>query len=686
MSVLDEDALKIIKQKLKGKKKKETSKLKKQDKPKAKPKTKKTTTLKKKTTPKKKTAKKVVTKKTAVKEPVLERKVEEHIEEAVDKKIVEQPVEVATEVIPAKTLTGVMVSFPITVKDLGAKLQVKPNDLIKKLMGKNIFATINQALTEEVANEIASEFDYQLQKAPSLEEKLLEEHKKQASADLVPRPPVITLMGHVDHGKTSLLDVIQESNITKREAGGITQHIGAYRVELKKGKITFLDTPGHEAFTAMRARGANATDIVILVVAADDGIMPQTQEAIDHARAAGVPIVVAINKIDKQNADIDKVKKQLAAIDLQPEDWGGKTITVGVSAKTKEGIDHLLEMVLLEAEMLELKANSSKSADGVVIEGRLSRGKGPVATILVQNGTLREQDLIVIGKHYGKVRAMVDDRGKKLKEVPPSVPVEILGLSGVPEAGECFFAVPDEKTAKEISSQKLNELRQKDVTFAKRITLEDLYNQIKEGKVKGLKIILKADVQGSCEALRDNTLKLSTDEVKLDFIHTGVGLINDADIILAAASNAIVIGFNVGMTPEAQTRAKQERVDTRFYRVIYDAISDVKSAMEGLLEPKVEEVTTGKAKVLRAFRVSKVGLVAGCMISKGKINRASMGRVLRDGEEIHKGRITSLKRFKDDVKEVQEGFECGIGFQGFNDIKPGDIIEAFEIQKTARTL
>jgi len=589
-------------------------------------------------------------------------------------------------VVPEKKLAELKVDFPITVKDLSVKLQVKPNELIKRLMNSKIFATINQTLPEEVAVEIASGFGYALQKAPSLEEQLLDKHKEEGTANLLGRSPVITMMGHVDHGKTSLLDVMRKTNVTEREAGGITQHIGAYRVSMERGDITFLDTPGHEAFTAMRARGANATDIVILVVAADDGVMPQTVEAIDHAKAAGVPIVVAINKIDRPNADIDKTKQQLSDLDLKPEDWGGKTITVGVSAKTQEGIDKLLEMVLLEAEMLELKANPDKPANGVVIEGRLSRGKGAVATVLVQNGTLKEQDAIVIGNHCGKVRAMVDDRGKKLKEVPPSVPVEILGLEGVPEAGEQFFVVPNEKSAKEISLKKLNIIKQKEAAPIKRITLEELSSQVKEGKIKELKIILKTDVQGSCEALKTSLTKLSTAKVELNIIHSGVGMINDADLILAAASNAIVIGFNIGMTQEAQTRSKQEGVDVRLYRIIYDVTSDVRSAMEGLLEPKIEEIPTGTAKVLQVFKVSKTGMVAGSMIQKGTIARGAMCRLIRGQEEVYKGKISSLKRFKDDVKEVKEGFECGIFLDNFKDAQPGDIIEAFEIKKTASKL
>ena len=584
-------------------------------------------------------------------------------------------------------LKDLEVKFPVSVKDLAFKMSVKPNDIIARLMKKNILVTINHYLDEGSAVLLANEFGFQLLKAPTKEEEILKEHREKEKVNLVSRSPVVTFMGHVDHGKTSLLDAIRKSNVTEREAGGITQHIGAYRVETPKGAITFLDTPGHEAFTAMRARGATATDIVILVVAADDGVMPQTKEAIDHAKAAGVSIVVALNKIDKPSADIDRVKKQLNQLDLRPEDWGGKTIMVGVSAKTKQGIDTLLEMIILEAEMLELKANIEKTASGVVIEGRLSKGKGPVATVLVKSGTLKEGESIIIGNHYGKIRSMINDKGERLDKALPSIPVEISGLSGVPEAGEQFYVIDDEKKIKEIFQEKQLLLRQQNMAPAtKKITLEDIYTQIKEGKIKELKIILKADVQGSLEALKDSLVKISTDEVKLDIIHSDVGVINDADIILAAASNAIVMGFNAGVSPEADERIKKEGVDVRFYRIIYDIISDVKSAMEGLLEPRIEEVFEGRALVKQVFNVSKTGTIAGCIVQKGNIGRADSCKLIRDGKEIYDGKINSLKRFKDDVKEVKEGFECGIALSDFKDLKPGDIIEAFIIRKTARKL
>jgi translation initiation factor IF-2 len=493
-------------------------------------------------------------------------------------------------------------------------------------------------------------------------------------------------MGHVDHGKTSLLDMIRKTKVVDKEAGGITQHIGAYEVVLPKGRVTFLDTPGHAAFTAMRARGANVTDVVVLVVAADDGIMPQTIEAIDHARAANVPIVVAINKIDKQNINLDKVKKQLAELNLMPEEWGGKTITVGVSAKTGQGIDELLEMLLLEAEMLELKANPDRLANGVVIEAELSKGKGPVARILVLNGTLRVGDNIIAGLNYGRVKAMLDDKGRRIGEALPARPVEILGLSGVPSAGEKFYVVNDEKKARDIVSARQAEAEKKKLASrGHKISLDELYNKIKEGEVKELKIILKTDVQGSLGAIKDSLEKLSTDEVKLSVIHGQVGDINESDIILASASDAVILGFHVDIIPSAKALAKQEGVDVRIYSIIYELVNDVQAAMEGMLEPILEEVFLGRAEVRQVFRVSKVGTVAGCFVSKGVIPRNANCRLVREKEIIFKGKVSSLKHLKDDVKEIKEGFECGIGL-GFNDINKGDIIETVGIRKVARRL
>ncbi|MFH0839123.1 MAG: translation initiation factor IF-2 [Candidatus Omnitrophota bacterium] len=577
--------------------------------------------------------------------------------------------------------------FPVSVKDLADKLSVKPNDLIKKLIKHNIFATINQLLDEKTACLIGKEFAAVIKPLPTEEEEILEVHKKKDDPSaLVPRAPIVTFMGHVDHGKTSLLDAIRKTNITEREAGGITQHIGAYEVNTVKGRITFLDTPGHEAFTAMRARGANATDIVVLVVAADDGVMPQTIEAIDHAREANVPIVVALNKIDKPNADMDRIRRQLAELNLASEDWGGKTITVGVSAKTKEGIDHLLEMLLLEAEMLELKANPARPANGVVIEAEISKSGGPIATVIVQTGTLRVGEVIMCGSHWGKIKAMIDDKGHRVQEAPPSKPVEILGLSGVVQAGETFYVVEDEKKAREIAASKQEKIRAQVAGPIKRITLEELYQQIKEGRIKELKLILKADVQGSVEAIKDSLLKIPSGEVQLKIIHLGVGDINESDIMLAAASNAIIIGFHVQMTSAAEVKAREEDVEVRLYRVIYEAISEVKAAMEGLLEPHIKETSLGRAEVKQIFKVSNVGLVAGCSVIKGVIARNIPVRVLRNNAEVFKGKISSLKHLKDDVREVKENFECGIGIAEFKDIKVGDIIESYTIEKIAKKL
>ena len=578
------------------------------------------------------------------------------------------------------------IDLPITVKELSIKIQIKPNELIKRFLSKKILVTINQSLGEENARSICREYGYKIERLPTQEEEILADCEKEDPSKLKPRAPIVTFMGHVDHGKTSLLDMIRKTKVADKEAGGITQHIGAYEVSLSKGNVTFLDTPGHAAFTAMRARGANVTDVVVLVVAADDGIMPQTIEAIDHARAANVPIVVAINKIDKQNISMDKIKKQLAQHDLAPEDWGGKTITVGVSAKTGQGIDELLEMLLLEAELLELKANPERDASGVVAEAELSKGKGPVATVLVSKGTLRIGDTVVAGVNYGNIKAMLDDSGRRVREAGPAKPVEILGLSGVPLAGERFYVVSDEKKARNIVTvRRMEEEKKKLEARAGKISLEDLYNKIKEGEIKELKIILKADVRGSLEAIKDSLEKLSTEEVKLSVIHGQVGNINESDIMLSSASNAVVLGFHVSITPEAKALSKREGVDVRIYNIIYEAVGDVEAAMEGMLEPIVEETFLGRAEVRQVFKVSRVGIVAGCFIAKGTIPRNAMAKLIRNKEDIFKGKITSLKHVKDDIKEAREGFECGISLS-FNDIKKGDIIEAIEIKKVARRL
>jgi len=493
-------------------------------------------------------------------------------------------------------------------------------------------------------------------------------------------------MGHVDHGKTSLLDAIRSANVTASEAGGITQHIGAYQVEIKNQKITFLDTPGHEAFTAMRARGAQVTDIAILVVAADDGIKPQTVEAINHAKAANVPIVVAINKIDKENANPDKVKQELTEHGLVVEEWGGDTIAVPVSAITRTNIESLLEMILLVAEVKELKANPNRQATGTVIEAKLDKGKGPVATILVSKGTLNIGDIIVAGHSFGRIRAMVDDKGRNVKKAGPSMPVEVQGLSVAPQAGEIFNVVNDEKLARNVTDARLDERKAEEIKQKSKLNLEDLFDKIKEGEIKDLNIIIKGDVQGSVEAIKQSLDKLSTSEVRVNIIHGGVGTISESDVMLAAASNAIIIGFNVRHDSNIKSTADMQGVDIRLYRVIYDAIEDVKAAMEGLLDPDYKEVVQGKAEVRQVFKVPKIGTVAGSYLTEGKIFRSSKIRVVRDGKVINEADIESLRRFKDDVKEVAEGYECGIGLRNFNDIKEGDILEAFTIEEVKREL
>ena len=504
--------------------------------------------------------------------------------------------------------------------------------------------------------------------------------------DLKPRPPVVTIMGHVDHGKTSLLDAIRTANVTAGEAGGITQHIGAYDVELEGKKITFLDTPGHEAFTAMRARGAKATDIVILVVAADDGVMPQTKEAINHSKAAGVPIIIAINKMDKPDANPERVKQELTEFELVPEEWGGETIFVEVSAKQHTNLDQLLEMILLQAEVLDLKANPDKRAKGVVVEARLDKGRGPVATVLVQEGTLKIGDPIVTGVHFGRVRTMTNDRGDRLEEAGPSIPVEVTGLSGVPDAGDAFHSVEDEKAAKDVAQHRQQKLREAELAKTSKISLEQLYARIQQGDVKELKVILKGDVQGSVEAVKDSLLKLSTEACRLVVIHTGVGGIIESDVSLASASDAIVLGFNVRPEPKAASLAESEGVDIRLYNIIYDAVADIRDAMEGLLAPTLQEKYLGRAEVRETFSVSKVGMIAGCYVTDGKLLRGSQVRLLRDNVVVWQGKMSSLKRFKDDVREVATGYECGIGLENYNDIKVGDVIEAFEIEAIKTTL
>jgi len=588
---------------------------------------------------------------------------------------------------PAPTLKDIELDLPITVKDLSIKLQEKPSLLIKSLMGIGLMAGINQSLDEETVGKICRKYGFNFKRAPGEEKLALGVHEeKDDPRFLKPRAPIVTFMGHVDHGKTLLMDQIRKTNVVDSEHGGITQHIGAYRVKLPHGEITFLDTPGHEAFTAMRARGAGVTDIVVLVVAADDGVMPQTEEAIDHARAAGVPIIVALNKIDKPQADIDRVKKQLSKIELIAEDWGGKVITVPVSAKTGEGIENLLEMILLEAQMLELKANPNRIARGVVIEAKMAKGRGPVSTLLVQNGTLHINDNIIVGGLFGKVRAMFNDKVHAVSSAGPGVPIEVLGISGVPEAGEQFFVVGDERKAKELAEERRERERLEQMKSAKRISLEDLHAQIEAGKIKELNLIIKADVQGSLEAIKDTLNKLNVSEIKLNFMHAGVGNINTSDVVLAMASNALILGFNVVADDLAKQASAKEDIEIKTYNIIYELANEIKAAIEGMLEPKLKKVFLGKVEVRKVFNLTKAGRVAGCYVTKGKINRQCMVSLVRNGQSLFEGKLSSLKRFKDDVKEVTEGYECGISLSGFNDVQQGDVIEAYEIEKIARKL
>lgn len=580
----------------------------------------------------------------------------------------------------------------LTVRELAGVLGVSPIDVIKELMNNGIMANINQQLDYETAAIVAEEmgFEAQPEAPPAVEEveviptPLKERlYEGEAPENLQPRPPVVTLLGHVDHGKTSLLDVIRRTNVAASEAGGITQHIGAYQVEHQGRKITFLDTPGHEAFTAMRARGAQGADIAILVVAADDGVMPQTLEAIDHARAAQVPIIVAINKMDKPNANPERVKKQLSEAGLELEEWGGNVICVLVSAKEKTGIEELLDSILLVADLAEIKANPDRPAVGTVIEAKLDKTRGPSATLLVQNGTLREGDSLVIDDIYGRVRAMFNERGERLKEAPPSTPVVVLGLSGVPRAGDIFEVVEDEKTARAIAAQRAEEKERKATRPARVLSLEELYARMEAGQVKELRLILKTDVQGAIEPVVSSLEKLSRDELKVKFIRTGTGNITESDIMLAVASKAIVIGFNVEVDPAARIMAEAEGVDVRLYDVIYKLIEDVDKALKGLLEPTYEELITGRAEVRAVFTIPRVGNVAGVYVTEGLLSRNSLARVKRDGQVIYEGRVASLKRFAEDVKEVRAGFECGVGLEGFGDFKEGDIIELYRKEKVS---
>ena len=597
--------------------------------------------------------------------------------------IMPQPKKEEAKVEEVKTIT---LPERLTIKELADKMKLQPSVIVKKLFLKGQMVTLNQEIDYDQAEEIAMEFDVlceQEEKVDVIAELLKEEDENEA--DMVSRPPVVCVMGHVDHGKTSLLDAIRQTNVTAREAGGITQHIGASVIEINGRKITFLDTPGHEAFTAMRMRGAQSTDIAILVVAADDGVMPQTVEAINHAKAAGVEIIVAINKIDKPSANIDKVKQELAEYELIPEDWGGSTIFVPVSAHTKEGITDLLEMVLLTADVLELKANPNRKGRGLVIEAELDKGKGPVATVLVQKGTLRVGDTIAAGACYGKIRAMMDDKGRRVKEAGPSTPVEILGLNDVPQAGEVFVATENEKEARSFAETFISESKNKLLEDTKaKLSLDDLFSQIKAGNVKELPLIIKADVQGSVEAVKQSLTKLSNEEVVVKVIHGGVGAINESDVSLASASNAIIIGFNVRPDATAKSIAEREKVDVRLYKVIYQAIEDVEAAMKGMLDPVFEEKVIGHAVIRQLFKASGVGTIAGSYVLDGKFQRGCSCRITREGEQIYDGPLASLKRFKDDVKEVAAGYECGLVFEKFNDLQEDDQIEAYMMVEVPR--
>ncbi len=590
---------------------------------------------------------------------------------------------------PPPVTRSITLAEGMTVKDLADRLEVRAKDVLKKLIERRMMMTINTTLDTETATLIAREFGAEVEMRTFEEEMLHVESEELRPEDLVPRAPVVTVMGHVDHGKTSLLDTIRETRVAEREAGGITQHIGAYSVTTGGRPVIFLDTPGHEAFTLMRARGARVTDVVILVVAADDGVMPQTREAIDHARAAGVPIIVAINKIDKSDANPERVKKELSELELVPEEWGGQTVMVEVSAKNNQNLDQLLEMILLVTEMGEFKATPKRNATGTVLEAKIDRGRGPVATILVQDGTLNVGDTFIAGTSVGKVRALIDDRSRQVKSAPPSTPVEVLGLSGLPQPGDAFQALTDAVKARQIAVFRQTQAKEKALGGrGTRLTLESLQSQIAEGSVKELPIIIKADVQGSTEVLGDTLTKLSDERVKIRIIHSGVGAINESDVLLASASNAIIIGFSVRPDRNAADVAEREHVDVRLHSVIYNVTDEIKKAMGGLLEPTLKEVRLGSAEVRETFKVPKFGTVAGCMVTDGRMTRAgdAQARLLRDNVVVFEGRVGSLRRFKDDVNEVKAGLECGIAFDRYNDIKVGDVIEAFVVEQVAATV
>lgn len=585
--------------------------------------------------------------------------------------------------LPEVETKTIKVSEYVSVAELARLMNLKPAQVISKCLELGLMASINQRLDMDSIETIALEFGYNVEQESEIG---LEEPEPEKAEDLISRPPVVTIMGHVDHGKTSLLDYIRKSNVIAGEAGGITQHIGAYSVELPKGKITFLDTPGHEAFTAMRARGVQVTDIVVLVVAADDGVKPQTVEALDHAKAAGVPIIVAINKIDLPNSNPDNIRNQLSKYNLVPEEWGGKTIFVEVSAKKGQGMERLLDMILLQTEILEVKANPNCKASGVVIESKLDRGKGPLATVLIQKGTLKNGDPMVAGINAGKVRALLDERGHILSGVGPATPVQILGLSGVPQAGDTFFVAKSEQEAREIAGRRARLKREQQLRQIKHVTLDEVYDKIKEGQIKELRLVLKGDVDGSVEVLSDTLEKISTSEVKVTVIHKGVGAINESDVLLAAASDAIIIGFHVQPSLTARELSNQNKVDLRVYQTIYEVENDIKQALEGMLEPETIEKITGTVEVRELFRVPKVGVVAGSFVQSGVIKKGDKIRVVRDGTVAYQGTIGSLKRFNDDAKEVESGLECGIRIENYNDVKVGDVLEAIQVTKLARKL
>jgi translation initiation factor IF-2 len=587
---------------------------------------------------------------------------------------------------PKASKRVVRITEGVTVSELARNMGVKAGEIIKKLMDLGVMSTLNQVLDVDTAALVANEFGYSVENvAFDVESAIEETEAEEVTGELVARPPVVTVMGHVDHGKTSLLDAIRHAKVTEQEFGGITQHIGAYTVEANGRKITFVDTPGHEAFTAMRARGAKVTDIVILVVAADEGVMPQTVEALNHARAAKVPIVVAINKIDRPEANIDRVKQQLTEQGLIPEDYGGDTIVVPVSARSGAGIDKLLEMLLLQADVLELKANPDRPARGTVVESELDRGRGPVATVLIQEGTLRQGDPFVCGVAYGRVRAMLDHNGQRVAEAPPATPVEIFGLSGVPEPGTPFVVVAEEAKARQVAEFRQSKQREGELQKSARVSLQDLSDRMKAGEVKELKVIIKGDVQGSVEALADSLARLSTAEVKIEILHSSAGAISETDVTLASASNAVILGFNIRPEPKAAALAEKEGVEIRLYTVIYEAINEMREAMEGLLAPTYREKSLGRAEVRKTFSVPG-GTIAGSMVVDGKITRNGRARLVRDGRVVWEGKIGSLRRFKDDAREVSAGYECGIGLENYNDVKPEDVIEAFEMEAIARKL